>query len=303
MNRFASVNVDIDGLPLYYRIHGLEESGKIPSVYETGVRRFLDLFAKLDIKATFFVIAQDALIQENRAILEEAIAQGHEIASHSFSHPYDLIRLPEKEMEAELAQAEEILQDIRGGKPVCGFRAPGYNISPPLIEMLAKRGYAYDSSLFPCPPYYLAKAGYIGLYKLLNRPSASILGNPSQVFGSRHPHRWSDHPNLLEFPMTVTPWIRFPIIGTSLISMGATGWKLTKGMLSHTPFVNLEFHAIDMTDHVDDGIDDALLSQPDQKVSLIEKTHLFTQCLSDLNQNREFRTLEDLATHPELILS
>ena len=297
MNKVANISVDVDGLDLYYKIHGLTPNPDAPSIYETGVLRFLELFRKTNIKATFFVIAKDALEPKNRAILQEAVNDGHEIASHSYSHPYELIKLEKKEIERELAEAEAILSEIRKGESVSGFRAPGYNTSPTLLQLLHERGYQYDSSFFPCPAYYLAKAGYLTAYKLLGRPSNSILGSPSVLFTSRHPHPLKDYGHLLEYPMTVTPGLRFPIIGTSLISMGQNGWKFAHAMLKRTPFVQIEFHAIDLTDHSIDQIDDVLLQQPDQKVSLETKLPIFEKAITDLSRYRDMRTLEWLSNH------
>jgi predicted deacetylase len=302
MKQVANISVDVDGLDLYYQIHGLTPSPTAPSIYETGVVRFLNLFAQFGIKATFFVVAKDALISTNRAILERAVEEGHEIASHSQTHPYDLVRQSPDAIERELSQAEEILSDIRKGVPVAGFRAPGYNTSPVLLKQLSVRGYRYDSSFFPCPPYYLAKAGYLAMYRLLQRPSQSCLGHPRVLWSSRHPHRLAEYGNLLEFPMTVTPGLRIPVIGTSLISMGKRGWKWIAPMIRKTPFVQIEFHGIDMTDHHIDKIDDALLRQPDQRVSLEAKQELFEDVFRELSKTRTFHTLEELSSHPEWVV-
>lgn len=294
--RIGNISVDLDSLHLYYRIHGIDVPEGVPSVYETGVSRFLDLFQELDVRATLFVVAEDALRPENRRILERAVREGHELASHSYSHPYELIRLDPEAIQEELRKAEEILQELRGGKPVAGFRAPGYNTSPELLRQLSQRGYRYDSSFFPCPAYYAAKASILGLYRVIGKPSQSILGSPGVVLSSRHPHRLREYNNLLEFPMTVTPLVRFPVIGTSLIGMGQTGWKVAHASLRSTPFVQIEFHAIDMTDHQEDGIDDVLLRQPDQRVPLREKIETFRRAIQDLKQSREMDTLENLSS-------
>jgi len=299
LNQVANISVDVDGLDLYYKIHGLTPSPNSPSIYETGVVRFLDLFKRLGIQATFFVVGKDALIPKNREILERAVNEGHELASHSYTHPYQLIRLSKEEIEQELVEAEQALTPLRGGVPLAGFRAPGYNTSEVLLDLLSQRGYLYDSSFFPCPAYYLAKSAFLGAYAILGRPSESILGSPSVLWSSRHPHRLKKHNQLLEFPMTVTPGIRFPVIGTSLISMGQKGWKLAHRTLKNTPFVQIEFHAIDMTDHAEDAIEDALLRQPDQRVPLRDKEVLFEVAIRDLMENRTIHTLEALANEKD----
>ena len=227
-----------------------------------------------------------------RRIVEE----GHELASHSFTHPYDLIRLDPDQIRHELIEAEVAIEKITGHRPT-GFRAPGYNTSPELIELLIERGYTYDSSLFPCPPYLMAKAAAIGLYRIMGSPSRSVLGDYRTAFAKRMPHRIGTKTGqgLMEFPITVTPVIRFPLIGTSLIAFGLNGWKLIRPLLSKTPFINLEFHAIDMSDHVIDEIDPALNRQPDQRVPLDQKEAVFRSCLEHLVENWEIQTLNEVA--------
>ena len=63
MSRVANISVDVDGLDLYYKIHGLTPSEDAPSIYETGVVSFLDLFKKMGVKATFFVINPSEFIR------------------------------------------------------------------------------------------------------------------------------------------------------------------------------------------------------------------------------------------------
>ena len=79
-----------------------------------------------------------------------------------------------------------VLQALTGARPV-GFRAPGYTLSPALIEAVTARGYRYDSSLLPSPPYYAAKAAVIGALAVLGRTSRSILGAVGQLFRPRGP--------------------------------------------------------------------------------------------------------------------
>lgn len=291
----ASVSVDIDGLHLYHRIHGLPEPQGGPSVYETGVQRFLELFARHGVRGTFFVVGEDTADPRARRVLEDAVRAGHELASHSFSHPYDLsLRSPEA-IDQELARTEEAIAEIAGRRP-SGFRAPGYNISPALLNALRRREYAYDSSAFPCPAYYLAKAAVIGAYRLRGRPTHSIAGDPRAMFAPRLPYRHSSSgEGLLELPMTVVPGLRLPVIGTSLIMMGRKGWRLVRRWLQSVSFINVEFHAIDLTDHVGDGIDDALLSQPDQRVTLDKKLEVFDAVVGDLVRGWDVTPLDRVA--------
>ena len=99
---------------------------------------------------------------------------------------------------------------------------------------------------------------------------------------------------LVEFPVTVLPWLRAPFIGTSLLMMGHRGYGMIRPWVRATPFVNLEFHGIDLCDLEEDGIDPALLKQPDLRVPLADKQALFRRVLTDLRDDWGVETLETL---------
>ncbi len=293
--RRAAINVDIDALHLYYRIHGLAAGGVEDAVWSRGVPRFAELFDALGVRATFFVVARD--LEDNRAardMAESLVKAGHELASHSLTHPYDLVRLSDAALADELDGAAAILGQVRG-RPIAGFRAPGYTMTPRVFEALGRRGYTYDSSLFPCPPYYLAKLGVLALMALRGRRSESIVGPPGVMWADRLPHRRPEGP-LVEFPVTVLPVTRFPVIGTSLLALGERGWDLIRGAVLKLPFVNLELHGIDLCDLTQDHIDPVLRRQPDLKVPLARKRPLLTRIFRELRDSHGIATLEQLAT-------
>jgi hypothetical protein len=290
-SRYAAVNVDVDSLYLYYRIHGLEEDRATNVIWERGVRRFAELFDEVGVKATFFAVASEFDRWDSaRTVAEELIAAGHEIASHSWTHPYDLTRRTIDDQRQEVQHSQQVLSELRG-KPVVGFRAPGYVMSDETFALLAQAGYQYDSSLFPCPPYYLAKAAVMGWMRLWGRKSASIIDKPKVMWASRKPHWKGD---ILEFPVSVLPALRLPFIGTSLIMMGERGYNLIRPLVRRMDFVNLEFHGIDLCDLDEDGIDPVLKKQPDLKVALAKKTLLFKKVLRELKTDWNVQPLEDL---------
>ncbi len=290
--RAAAINVDVDSLHLYYRIHGLDEARATNAVWERGVVRFAELFAELGVQATFFVVASDLeRWPAARAIAADLVAAGHELASHSLTHPYDLVRQHDRFVEDELATSRAILSEVRG-RPVTGFRAPGYTMTPRVLAMLAAAGYTYDSSIFPSPPYYLAKLAVLGQMALTGKKSHSIVGPPSVMWDSRLPSR---RHGLVELPVTVLPIVRAPFIGTSLLMMRRRGYHLVRRVLRTIPFINLELHGIDLCDLEQDGIDRALLKQPDLRVPLADKLALFREVFADLRDGWGVATLEDLA--------
>ena len=294
--RDAAVNVDVDSLYLYYRLHGFEEEEANNAVWTRGVRRFAELFDELGVRGTFFVVAADLeRWPEATKIASELVAAGHELGSHTYSHPYDLTRQSDAEIEDELKRSHEVLSAV-SGRPITGFRAPGYTITSSILERMERLGYAYDSSLFPCPPYYLAKASVMALMRLRGRQSDAILDRPSIMWQQRTPH-WRS--GIRELPITVLPGLRAPFIGTSLLMMGKTGYRTIRPWVRSTSFVNLEFHGIDLCDLELDGIDPILLKQPDLRVPLDQKLALFREVITDLRDGWNLDTLENLA--PSLV--
>jgi hypothetical protein len=294
--RAAAINVDIDSLHLYYRIHGLDEARATNAVWERGVVRFAELFAELGVHATFFVVVEDlSRWPAARAVAEDLVRAGHELASHSLTHPYDLVRQHDRFIRNELRASREILSEVRGA-PVTGFRAPGYTMTPRVLRLVGEAGYDYDSSIFPSPPYYLAKLAVLASMALRGRESHSIVGPPSVMWERRLPSRKA---GLVELPVTVLPGLRAPFIGTSLLMLKRRGYRLLRPWLGSVPFVNLELHGIDLCDLEADGIDPVLLKQPDLRVPLADKLALFREVFSDLRDGWGVHTLEHLA--PRLV--
>tara|TARA_B100000674_G_scaffold463131_2_gene443866 strand:+ start:1622 stop:2539 length:918 start_codon:yes stop_codon:yes gene_type:complete len=290
--RSAAVNVDIDSLYLYYRLHGLDEERATNVIWERGVPRFAELFASYGIRATFFVVGAD-LERWPRAMegAKALVAEGHELGNHTWSHPYDFSKGDDTSIGEEIDRAHTIISEA-AGREICGFRAPGYNMSEEVYRSLAQRGYLYSSSLFPSPPYMLAKWGVMASMLLRGKRSEAIWGNPSMMFSSRAPHH---RRSVLEMPITVLPGIRFPLIGTTLSLMGTTGYRVIRPLLKQAKFLNLEFHGIDLIDLETDGIDGTLAAQRDLRIGLESKLETFSALMEDVSNGWNVRTLEELA--------
>ncbi|MSP90516.1 MAG: polysaccharide deacetylase [Myxococcales bacterium] len=298
----AAVNVDVDGLYLYDRIHGhagasgnaaaFDAAAHDPVVWARAVPRFLDLFARTGVPATFFVVAQDLAHPEVAAAFRDVVRAGHEIGSHSLTHPYDLSRQAPDAIAHELVTARKRLQDA-SGQAVVGFRAPGYVVSTALAEAIVDAGHGYDSSRFPCPPYQLAKAAFILGYRLLGRPSGSVAEPPAVWLGPRKPHieRLPSGRTLLELPIGVLPGLRWPFIGTAVLAQGLAGhlalWPLARG----ADWLNFECHGLDLADFERDGLPTRLRTEPALRVRLGRKWPVFVRLLEDLARSHDVRTL------------
>ncbi len=120
----------------------------LPSRLEDPTRTLLDILDHHEARATFFILGW---VAERHPRLVEAIARrGHEIASHGYGHDL-LTDLNPETFESDLARTEDIIEGITGSKPI-GYRAPSFTVMPGTLwalDVLFKRGYRYDSSLFP----------------------------------------------------------------------------------------------------------------------------------------------------------
>lgn len=309
----VAVSVDLDPLPCYYRIHAL---GEPPAelrdlVLRRAVPRLAELFAHHGMPATWFVVGEDLdadVVGEPaaaaaRALLAERHAAGDELGNHSHTHPYDLARRSPADVARELGDCDARLRAITG-RPIAGFRAPGYDLSAVMLAELAKRGYVYDSSIYPAPGYYAAKAAVMAALRALGRPSGAVLTDPRALVAPTVPYRPSmsapwrrGQSPVVELPIAVTPWTRLPAIGTTLIL--APPWLRARGlaaMRSRTLF-NLELHGIDLIDAELDGIPGELVArQPDLRVPLDAKLAALDEVLAALVAERRAVTLRQAAT-------
>ena len=303
-----SINVDIDAIRFYHGIHGLAGwvSSASDPIWALGIPRFLELFAELNLSATFFVVASDLVsvsdggaarnateAERRRELVRNAIARGHEVASHSFGHDYALSHRPFHEIYADLQRARDILTEVTGVS-IEGFRAPGYNLSRPLIDAIQESKAIYSSSRLPSPPYFAAKWMILLKGALMRRPSRSIVGEIAAPFFSRKPYRHQG--GLLELPISVFPLSRLPAIGTFLTLYGERGCRWLLPYLKQEQWLNLEFHGIDLTDSSDVGIgQDLIRCQPDLSTPLIQKRTLFKTWFSSLLEGRNNLTLVKVA--------
>jgi hypothetical protein len=307
-NTIASVSVDLDAIECYWRIHALPGSppqGARHAILRRCLPRFAELFDAAGVKATFFVVGRDLVEDvEGRELLVEMSARGHELASHSYTHPYDLVRLPSDAIADEIDRTHDAITACAGRAPV-GFRAPGYEVSDEVIALLCARAYRYDSSVFPSPPYYGAKAAVMTAMRVLGRPSGSHLGSPRVLLAptapfhpaAGDPYRRGTMP-IWELPIAVTRRLRLPVIGTSLVA--APGWLRRRLVAAamRARFFNLELHGIDLADAHQDEIPAALIArQPDLRRPLGAKLAALAATLSEIRASgASFHTLADAAS-------
>jgi polysaccharide deacetylase family protein (PEP-CTERM system associated) len=115
---------------------------------ESSVGWLLDQLARLDIKATFFIVGQIAV---RHAGLVRAVARaGHELASHSWDHRR-LHHLTPASFREDVRKSKDALEQL-AGQAVLGYRAPTFSIVAQTawaVDELVELGMAYDSSIYP----------------------------------------------------------------------------------------------------------------------------------------------------------
>lgn len=115
---------------------------------EANTDAVLALFARADVKATFFTLGWVA--ERYPALIRRIVSAGHELASHGYDHARVFTLTPDQ-FRQDLQRARGLLEDA-GGVAVAGYRAPSFSIdsrTPWAHEILAEQGYTYSSSVAP----------------------------------------------------------------------------------------------------------------------------------------------------------
>ena len=115
---------------------------------ERNCSAILDMFAKADVKATFFALGWVA--QRHGPLMRRIVEAGHELASHGWDHER-VFRMDRAGFTADLERSRKVLEDASGVQ-ITGYRAPSFSIdsrTPWAYMALAEQGYAYSSSVAP----------------------------------------------------------------------------------------------------------------------------------------------------------
>ncbi len=301
MSRTLTITVDLDGPPEYGALHGLDLRTVSPTVmFEAPLTRFTDACRTAGGFGTLFAIGRDVTTTTGPN-LKRLVEQGFEIASHSQDHDYGLSRRPLPAILANLREAHTRLAEATGQAPQ-GFRAPGYNLSPALVEALTTLGLSYDASVLPSPPYYLLKTAVMALYHVQRRQTAAILGSPTSLWAPRTPYHPGTSPyrpgrrSLVELPITVATRLRIPVTGAALLLAPRWLCDALLADLNRQPIVLLNLHTMDVADIATEGFPAALAArQPELKRSLDERLTRLHRILTTLSQGRDVLTCAQLA--------
>lgn len=200
------------------------------STCEKDIDEVLQLFKKLRIYATFFVLGEIA--EKSPQIVEKILAEGHEVACHGYSH-ISLNCIKKQELNIQIKKAKSIIESIVKDK-IIGYRAPNYSITPVALTALSSLGFIYDSSVVPC---------------------IKIPGWYGNLFVPTTPYKIEDKKNgnhvstIWEVPVAVFPYLRLPAGGGWFLRNFGVGWLriIGKALLKKGP-VTFYIHPWEVSD-------------------------------------------------------
>jgi peptidoglycan/xylan/chitin deacetylase (PgdA/CDA1 family) len=104
-----------------------------PSEWTPAVLKLLE---EHDARATFFVIG--ARVRERPELLRLIVDSGHEVGSHTLTHPR-LTEIPDDEVRAEVMAGAAAVHDVLGESPRL-FRAPGFYADERVLGIVSDLG-------------------------------------------------------------------------------------------------------------------------------------------------------------------
>jgi peptidoglycan/xylan/chitin deacetylase (PgdA/CDA1 family) len=96
----------------------------------------LDLLREHEARATFFLIG--ARVREHPDLVKRIVAEGHELGSHTLTHPR-LTEIPEDEIRSEITGGLEAIKEVLGEPPTL-FRAPGFHADTRELAIVEELG-------------------------------------------------------------------------------------------------------------------------------------------------------------------
>jgi len=325
LKKLSTIQVDLDGHWVNSSYYGDTVLEYPDDIFTTSIPRYLDLFEKYGVKATFFVIGKDLEIPQKRALVKKITRAGHEVANHTYSHIFGFRKLSLSKKILEIQRSEELIEEVIGRKPL-GFKAPGYDVDPETLQLLSSRGYLYDSSVIPTFAYPLL----MGLNRLMSGgvkrshgPRWSWCRAPNFPYWPSRDVEWKKaHGNrdrdiqgnaergVLEVPCTTLPFFRLPFHATFVNKLGFPYFWIGLQMVSMAKIpLNYEFHAVDLADDPspesgrrNNSMDDTVMSNtvlentvvPHVGISLKKREALFERVIKDIASRHTVITTEEL---------
>ncbi|MEG1075985.1 MAG: polysaccharide deacetylase family protein [Mucinivorans sp.] len=178
-----------------------------------GTARLLDMLGGMGVRATFFVTGVFA--EAYPALVRRMVDEGHEVASHSYSHT--------KFTDGDYVKSKEILEQTTMHK-VVGYRSP--RMAGADDQGLSAAGYLYDSSTNPC--FLPGKYNHFGVPREAHRQGA-----------------------IVEIPASVATFLRVPLFWLALHLMPLSIYFWLCGVSGReVGFLNVYFHPWEFSEEI-----------------------------------------------------
>jgi peptidoglycan-N-acetylglucosamine deacetylase len=174
----------------------------VDDIYRVGLPRLLDLYAKYNVKSTFYFTGD--FVEKKPEAVELVKEYEHEIGCHGYTHDinkaFDVLTL--EDQVNHLNRAKKIIEDVAG--PIRAFKAPALRINEYTIKALEITGFSIDSSV--------ASQRFDGPMSFGSKKKLKWLIAPRLPYhpSSNSPFKKGNSP-VLEIPVSAA---LFPYIGT-----------------------------------------------------------------------------------------
>ncbi|MEC9346794.1 MAG: polysaccharide deacetylase family protein [Pseudomonadota bacterium] len=151
-----------------------------------GIPRVLDFLARRGVRGSFYV--PGANIERWPDLFRRALDEGHELGAHG--HEHENLSLYKDDPEGEERILETCLAAFQrhlGHRPT-GYRSPAWDMNLHSGHILARHGFAYDSSLFAEEAPYLLSDAYPAQPDLLEFPIDWSLDDATYFMWFMPPH-------------------------------------------------------------------------------------------------------------------
>jgi peptidoglycan-N-acetylglucosamine deacetylase len=122
--------------------------------HATLTPKLLDMLAARKLKATFFIIGQNAV--EYPDIMKRIVREGHELANHSWSHP-NLGKMGDEGVRAQMQKTDEAIA-AAAGKRTTLFRPPYGSITPRQKQWIHEE-FGYKTIIWDVDPFDWRRPG------------------------------------------------------------------------------------------------------------------------------------------------
>lgn len=300
----AAISLDLDNQWSYMKIHGDKGWENFPSYLDTFIPHVLNVLDELNLKITFFIVGQDAVLEKNKKFLRMITDRGHDVGNHSFQHESWIQNYSKQEIEEEIKKAESAIVGATGKKPR-GFRGPGFTWSNNLIQVLYEKNYNFDASSLPTYIGPFARLFYFRTAKL----SKNERKERNELFGSfkdgLNPlkpfyRKISDNKVLLEIPVTTIPVFKIPFHLSYLLYISNYSVNLMKLYMNFAIFMckitgtkpSFLLHPLDLIggDQVPE-----LAFFPGMNISSSRKVKIFKMVIEILKKHYKLVNMNDFA--------